>query len=750
MKTQYKIRRQLLMVEEGQFEERTEQNAEDIEQGIEPTVAQIEWYAEVPIPVAPLIVSGLYETSFTTNPAMGVAGESRTVLPTETSLESGLAGQYQSIREELRLDVDRFYPQMTVSGTIHRFMMSRTNWIASLTATGPQSWTGSIWYKDGETAYFPYTNIDIKTVGNTIPSNRGAIVRFSTPDGQSITRTFSYKSPYFRKLDLESNYTEGEIPTTGVNTCAHPNRPANIACEDLSVEQAFRRSGLDVTMNSGGVISIPNLHENRLWSDAELNDAMKTYWSRFGDRPSSAMWLLFAARHEDGENLGGVTFENVGANNRKGAAVFNDSFISKAPHDDPNPNAWAMRMIYWTVCHEIGFAFNLNRSWEKSISSSWLPLPDEPEARSFMNYPFRVKNGEKAFFDDFEYKFSDSELLSMRHSPKKFEPQGEASWFDNFGFEEARVSPNPELKLEVRVNREQPIYDFMEPVTLELKLTNTSNQPQLVDNKMLADINSMTVIVKKDRSPARRFIPYAKYLWTTQKHVLMPGESIYEPLFISAGINGWETADPGNYKIQIALHTESEDYVSNTLGIRISSPAGFGEEYLAQEFFTDDVGRALSFRGTKVMVEANNTLWQVTEKMGGRRVAIHANYTLGNPLTLNFKTLGFGQGEGTQNLYFNVHPSNPDEAKKHLYAALIENSEIAVETFGHIDYKRRVDRFTDWLMSIGSTDEAVRCQETLFQALSSREVQGRRVIQSVLNDIKMRQSSYESQYRRAA
>jgi hypothetical protein len=290
----------------------------------------------------------------------------------------------------------------------------------------------------------------------------------------------------------------------------------------------------------------------------------------------------------------------------------------------------------------------------------------------------------------------------------------------------------------------------MEPVTLELKLTNISNQPQLVDNKMLTDINSMTVVINKDRGSARRFLPYAKYLWKTQKHVLMPGESIYEPLFISSGLNGWETADPGYYKIQLALHTETEDFVSNQLTIRVASPAAFGEEYLAQEFFTDDVGRTLSFRGTRVMIEANNTLWQVTEKMGGRRVALHANYALGEPATKNFKTLGFRFEEGIQKPFVNVQPSQPDEAKKHLYAALIENSEIAVETFGHIDYKRRVDKFSDWLISIGATDEAIRCQETLFQALASREVQGRRVIQSVLNDIKMRKSSYESQYRRAA
>ena len=68
-----------------------------------------------------------------------------------------------------------------------------------------------------------------------------------------------------------------------------------------------------------------------------------------------------------------------------------------------------------------------------------MPLADEPEARSFMNYPYNVAGGQAAFFADFEFRFSDQELLFIRHAPERFVQMGNAAWFDHHGFEEAAV-----------------------------------------------------------------------------------------------------------------------------------------------------------------------------------------------------------------------------------------------------------------------------------------------------------------------
>jgi hypothetical protein len=55
-------------------------------------------------------------------------------------------------------------------------------------------------------------------------------------------------------------------------------------------------------------------------------------------------------------------------------------------------------MRFWTAVHELGHAFNLAHSWQKSLGTGWVPLADQPEARSFMNYPYAVRGGQEAFF----------------------------------------------------------------------------------------------------------------------------------------------------------------------------------------------------------------------------------------------------------------------------------------------------------------------------------------------------------------
>lgn len=98
------------------------------------------------------------------------------------------------------------------------------------------------------------------------------------------------------------------------------------------------------------------------------------------------------------------------------------------------------------------------------------------------------------------------------------------------------------------------------------------------------------------------------------------GSSFYESLFISAGQNGWDLAEPGNYLIQIALHShdEEQDIISNPLHLRIAPPHGYDEELLAQDFFSEDVGRILTFNGSQILTTANDTLREVAERLGER------------------------------------------------------------------------------------------------------------------------------------
>ena len=113
-----------------------------------------------------------------------------------------------------------------------------------------------------------------------------------------------------------------------------------------------------------------------------------------------------------------------------------------------------------------GTILHVNHAWQKHLGTPWIPLSSDSEARSFMNYPYSVVGGAPAFFRSFDFRFADQELLFMRHAPNRFVQMGNAAWFDHHGFQQAEVSEDSSLCLQVRVNRDKAIYEYLEPVVI--------------------------------------------------------------------------------------------------------------------------------------------------------------------------------------------------------------------------------------------------------------------------------------------
>jgi hypothetical protein len=654
-------------------------------------------------------------------------------------------------REELRVDVDRHDPQATVSGTIFSGLTERLHWIASVTPSGPNQWSGAIWYKEGTGSALPHTQVQVTAIRSLFPAQRRVTVRYSGGGASEFVRTYNFRSVYFHPVEFEFDFVEGTTTTTQIDTAAHPNRPATLPSETLTIEKVYRRAGFDVSVSSnGGGVPLSGAGADNVWSDTEMHDAMQAYWSRFANVPQWALWVFFAAQHEEGHSLGGIMFDSIGPNHRQGTAIFNDSFIADPPAGDPAPAAWVERMRFWTACHEMGHAFNLAHAWQKSHppqwGTAWMPLSNEPEARSFMNYPFRVAGGQSAFFADFAYRFSDQELLFMRHAPASFVQMGNADWFDDHGFEQAEASPEPSFRLELRVNRPRATFEFLEPIMVELKLTNISGEPQVVDQQILGDADHMTVILKKDGAPARQWLPFAQYCRKSAKVVLEAGQSRYEPLFVGAGRNGWDLAEPGMYTVQLALRHGGEDLVSNQLRVRIAPPRGYDEEYIAQDFLSQDVGRVLAFDGSRQLDHANDVLQEAATKLADRRVAHHALVALAKPLAREGKVLALPDKNGAATMApaaaaggkLRTAKAKPAEARKQLNAALMKEEHVAAETLGHIEYHAYVDQFSDWLAAHGEAGAAAKCQTALLSTLKERKV-----ADWVLKDIERKRDSYK-------
>ena len=674
-------------------------------------------------------VSGLYQRS---SPAVLPSAhvDDHDLMPLTTP---GLAEV--GMREELRLDVDGNLPQQVASGTIYRALNSRVHWVAKLAPEGPNTWTGTVWYKDGDLGAFPYTNVKVQVIRSGSLAPQGARVIFSGGGAPNAERAFVYQSPYFRTVEFEFDRVEGVAPATQMNTHAHPNRPANLPAETLTIPRVFQRAGFDVKVSPvGAPIPSGGAGPNARWSDMEMHDAMQQYWSRFSNRAQWAMWVFYAALHEQGTSLGGIMFDDIGGNHRQGTAIFTNSFIAQAPANDPAAAAWIERMRFWCACHEMGHAFNLAHSWQKALGTPWVPLANEPEARSFMNYPYNVVGGQTAFFANFHYRFSNDDLLFMRHAPERYVQMGNADWFDHHAFEQANVLPEPTFQLELRVQRAKtkgvepaPMFEFLEPVVLELKLTNVSGQPQVVPAKLLSPGYHLTVIVKRKGRPAREVVPFATYCWQPDFKALNPGDAVYESLFASVGQGGWDIAEPGYYTIQAALHRETEDVVSNPLVIRIAPPRNYTEEYLAQDFFSEAVGRILTFDGSQVLEAGNEAIQEVVEQLPDRKVAVHCRMAQANALVREYKELAIAGDGGEMKPVVNaggaikITKPDLDQAQK-LLGDVLDKPAEAAESLGNIDLNYYLTRLSVAFQDMGAKKEAAEVLDTLADGLAARKV----------------------------
>jgi len=648
----------------------------------------------MPNATTPFPLSGLYTWQDTPGGAQPVAGP---LLPIRN--------------EELRLDVDGRYPQMTASGVATIGLAGRVAWIATLKTAAGGGWSGSIWFKDGLTAMFAYTNVSITVQQPSISvAPVTASVTFSGVD-PVYTRVYQYASRYFHTMNMEFDCATGSAINLDFNTGAHPNRPSSLKKETLTIQEVFKRAGFDVTTSSGSNTKVPiaGAGSNAKWSNQEMHDAMQTYWSQNAAQAKWAVWVFFASLHEQGPSLGGIMFDDVGAQQRQGAAIFNDAFI-KTPPPGESPattSAWIDRMNFWTACHETGHTFNLAHSWQKALASGgkgpWIPMTNLPEARTFMNYPYNVSGSTPAFFKNFEYRFIDQELLFMRHAPERFVEQGNAAWFDHHGFEQANVPEQPVLRFEISIDKPSPSYEFLEPVVLEMRLTNISNESQLVPENVLKSLDHVTAVVKRDGDPAQQYAPYAHYCYDANKIALKPGECVSDSLFISAGTTGWSISEPGYYTIQLALDNGAEEIVSNVMRIRVAIPNDRDEERIAQDYFSDHVGRIMAFDGSTFLTKGNGILQSVVDRLPQCNAAIHCAVPLA--LTMGKETQALSYDENGPKLTM----TNADlGAATASLAPLMGDSTRAIATLGAIDYDYYVARLGNMLTQAGAANVAAR------------------------------------------
>lgn len=494
--------------------------------------------------------------------------------------------------------------------------------------------TGDVRYYRG---VHPATTVRIE-----VPWSWGAIgdavVTFTTAGVAGAPYTCGYVSDAFRSLELEVDYaTSVDIApdAPAYDTTWHANRPADTPARTLSIAEAFRETGVEVTMSGGRNQIDDSAAGFTSWSPAELHDAMETAYSRYGSTwPDWRMWGLQAGRF-DNPSVGGIMFDAAAAYGgagrapeRQGFAVFrNHSWFTDLVAGTPanQEQARAMRHYLYTWVHEAGHAFNLLHSWDKGRASSL----------SWMNYDWKYDaiNGADQFWANFRFRFDDEELIHIRHADRAAVVMGGDPWASGGHLENpgaAYLEPGPEQPVELLV-RAKRYYEFLEPVEVELRLRNLSTVPTVIDARLDPRYGSTTVVIGKPDGTTVQFGSVMCLLGQAEVRTLSPAPSgddapgpdrYSEKVPLSYGSDGFLFEQPGTYRIRAVYSAGDAFAVSPVTVIRVGQPAGLEEDRFAGDFFTPQVGLTMALGGSmsEHLGAGLDTLREAADRLADRAV----------------------------------------------------------------------------------------------------------------------------------
>ncbi|MBT2291453.1 hypothetical protein J7E73_20465 [Paenibacillus albidus] len=429
--------------------------------------------------------------------------------------------------------------------------------------------------------------------------------------------------PYFHKayiaMDIEPNINN---VITSIQTHAHPNYPPDLPNETLSIEDVYYRAGIDLRIITNHVTAPINPASGKgtpAWSYAELNDALLMHFDRKTE-PSERIWLFQAAAHED-PTLLGVKFDSADEAQRQGLVIFNQSFT--APIREEHPDEYIDRDKFRTTVHGLGHCFDLSHSFSRE-SIQWLPVLNDKNSYSFMNYPHKVDGGTAAYFRNFRYIFTPEEKLFLRHAPEQLMEPVHSDTGVSHDFKDP-TRQRIGLKLRITAyNHPNAEYEFLEPVHIKIELYNVSNQTLLINKNMLEQLDDLSLLIQSYDGTTKKFRPFVHPECKYIPEPLENGQCLSKVLFISAGSNGWYIDKPGVYVLQLILQINQDVHLgSNLLNLQVLIPTSREEEQLAQDFFTRKVANILSVKGSYSLKATNDFLSEVAERLPSNKVAAH-------------------------------------------------------------------------------------------------------------------------------
>ncbi len=556
--------------------------------------------------------------------------------------------------ETLVLDVDGPYALYKTSGVMPGAAVgaaSDLHWFADLTPPAPANpWTGAKIHLHQPPPGVGLTALTVDAAGATVR------VVF-TGGGGSRTEEFVRRGPC-REIEVELECTSDCEIVDALDT--RPLPPVQDAPPSpVTLWNVFEHAGCRLTRAPGpnGPISMvqpDGSQADEVWEDNELHDAISRHWehgrNNGRNKPAWALWVLFAKKYRK-ENVAGLMFDKDDGNQRQGAVVFADSSFYHNGQGVPVQGPALHRFRFWCAVHEMAHCFNLPHAWEAANQSPpWLACPNQPDFPTFMNYPWPAEpanpNRAAAYFSQFAYRFSNEELRFLRHAPEHLVKMGAAP-FGN-GTPGANAAGAGAFALEVRLRGHESAagikqLEYMEPLVLEVKLTNNSDQPVPVPEARITvrykaparphDEPSGDEDPKARRDWERPYVPYAHTCGG--RETVEPGHSSYEQVFVSAGVRatadgrcGWLVKEPGTYAVLAEVCVDGLPVPARPLEFEVREPGNDEQRSLGDRYFSDKVARFLAFDGSNLPDSGLDTLQEVIRTLPGSRAAVHARIAL--------------------------------------------------------------------------------------------------------------------------
>lgn len=677
-------------------------------------------------------------------------------IPVVTPLKRNVSGAYRSPTPggfgavlELRVDVDGRRPQMRVSGDVfyhyqwlaYTFTLFAYSFVVetvSITeASGEMVINGQIKYYNDPAKVTDTIEVRIPRV-SILASAADATARFYTSSVLSSTYVCPKRSDSFRTVNLEIDRFQGTTFPPSASTGVDPH-PADLTVETLTTAEVFRRAGIDMTVTEDDVLNdADSADTGNNWDEVELHDLMEAHFDQFADTLQWELYGVVVPRFGDpnyDSGFYGVMFDWGGyqsgdSYHRQGAAVAADAILGRVSGTLYDSAAKRDRFFLETFIHEIGHAFNLPHSWQRGVS------PDSG-SESFMNYAWGYTGGgankESSFWSNFRWEFDDVELAWMRHADRSDVIFGGRDWIGNnlsiYMAPQAEVRNAP-LSLEVRA---WDVFDFAQPVRVELKLKNISGQPQMVCGRLKPEDGLVDVYIRTPRGEIVRYVPPVRRLVSNERDVqLNAGQSLYENALLSFSAKGPVFAEPGEYAVR-AFYTLPDAGViaSKECRLRVATPTGRPTEELAHLLFSKEAAQFIYFGGMKSRPEVASRLAEAAEKYARTDPVVVRNIqaALGTHAARTYKTVTPKAGRRV------VVPAPADLAAAvvHLEAARSRVPATRMPAVDHITFNRLSTLLAESQMKLGNAPAA---EKTLRDTLRYFSNQG--VVKRVLDDYKAR------------